>query len=381
MAADQPNKTAIGTGGSTAEPSSRNYSAVPYRNSNFHPPCPLIDFNDAFQVRNCELVGLHDLNQTREDTRDRIVDYLNHLIDLGVAGFRIDAAKHQWPNDLHIIYHRLNFLNKSFGFPSKSSPFIYQEVIDNGDSPISKYEYVFAAVTEFRYSTELSKSFSGQDDLKWLSGFGEAWDLLPSSLGVVFICNHDSQRSSDGILTYKNRKHFVMAQVFSLAHPYGIKKIMSSFDFNSTDQGPPTDISENILSPTYDSFGQCNNGWICEHRWREISSMVEFMNVVSSENVTSWWDNGKNQIGFSRGSKGFVAFNLEESDDIENLILDVTLESGQYCDVISGGKIANNKCSGKVFEVSQEGKLTISLKHDDPNGVIAIHKNQMLSKQ
>jgi alpha-amylase len=64
MAADQPNVTAIGTGGSTAIPNTRNYSAVPYDVSNFHPVCALIDFNDANQVRNCELVGLHDLNQT-----------------------------------------------------------------------------------------------------------------------------------------------------------------------------------------------------------------------------------------------------------------------------------------------------------------------------
>lgn len=86
MAADQPTEIANGTGGSSAYPQKRDYSAVPYSNSNFHPACPLIDFNDIYQVRNCELVGLHDLNQTREDTRNKIVDYLNHLINLGVAG-------------------------------------------------------------------------------------------------------------------------------------------------------------------------------------------------------------------------------------------------------------------------------------------------------
>lgn len=376
MAADQPNEIAIGTGGTRADPSIRNYSSIPYERWNFHPSCPLVDFSDVNQVRNCELVGLHDLNQTREDTRGRIVKYLNHLVNLGVAGFRIDAAKHQWPNDLQIIYNRINYLNTSFGFPEKSSPFIYQEVIDNGDSAISKFEYIFAAVTEFRYSNELSKSFSGLDDLKWLSGFGEAWDLLPPQYGVVFICNHDSQRSNDGILTYKNRKHYVMAQTFSLAHPYGIKKIMSSFDFNTTFQGPPCDANENILSPEFNKAGQCVNGYICEHRWNEISSMVQFMNVVKGEQVTSWWDNGKNQIAFSRGSKGFVAFNLDD-EDMLNLKLDVTMKDGQYCDVISGRKISNEKCSGKAFTILN-GKISISLAHDDEFGVVAIHKNQML---
>lgn len=40
------------------------------------------------QVRNCELSGLKDLNQGSEYVRRMIVDYMNHLIDLGVAGFR-----------------------------------------------------------------------------------------------------------------------------------------------------------------------------------------------------------------------------------------------------------------------------------------------------
>lgn len=86
MAADQTNYTAIGTAGSTAIPSNRNYSAVPYNVTNFHPTCALVNYQDAYQVRNCELVGLHDLNQTVEDTRDKIINYFNDLIDLGVAG-------------------------------------------------------------------------------------------------------------------------------------------------------------------------------------------------------------------------------------------------------------------------------------------------------
>ena len=371
MSADTPVKPAIGTGGSTAWPESRNYSAVPYNVANFHPPCPLVDFNDAYQVRNCELVGLHDLNQTQEDTRNKIVNYLNHLIDLGVAGFRIDAAKHQWPNDLNIMYNRLNYLNMSFSFEPKSDPFIYQEVVDSGNEAVSKYEYIFASVSEFRYSSEISRLFSGNDDLKWLSGFGEQWGLLPSNLAVVFVDNHDSQRSKEGILTYKTRKNYIMAQAFSLAHPYGQKRIMSSFAFEAFDQGPPSDKNGNILSPSFDAAGNCLNGWVCEHRWREISSMVGFMNAVEGKNVTSWWDNGKNQIAFSRGSKGFIAVNLD-TEDLKSVIA-TDLKQGIYCDVITGVKMSDNRCSGKTLEVSDDGKISVNLSFKDPNGVIAIH--------
>lgn len=380
MAANQPEKIAIGTGGSTATPDTRDYPAVPFNVTNFHPLCALVNYNDPYQVRNCELVGLHDLNQTVEDTRNKIVGYLNHLIDLGVAGFRVDAAKHQWPDDLRVIYSRLKALNTSFGFEPNFDPFIYQEVIDMGHEAISKYEYIFAVVSEFRYSMELSRAFSGYNNLKWLSGFGEKWDLLPSNLALAFIDNHDSQRGSDGILNYKSRKNYIMAQAFSLAHPYGIKRIMSSFAFERSNQGPPADKGENILSPTISADGNCTNGWVCEHRWRPIASMVGFMNAVKDENVTSWWDNDGNQIAFSRGSKGFIAFNLD-LDNIDEVLIKTDLSPGLYCDIITGERISNKTCSGKMLNVSEHGEVLINLPADDMNGIAATHQNQKLAIQ
>lgn len=136
MAADNPN--VIGTAGSTANPESRSYPAVPYCVDDFHPTCAINNYNDPVEVRNCELVGLHDLNQTVPWVQNRIVGFLNKLISLGVAGFRVDAAKHMWPDDLKDIYTQLNFLNTSFGFLSNSKPFIIQEVIDLGGEGVSK---------------------------------------------------------------------------------------------------------------------------------------------------------------------------------------------------------------------------------------------------
>ena len=85
------------------------------------------DYNDTIQVRNCRLVGLRDLKGNREWVRDRIADYMSHLIDVGVAGFRIDAAKHMWPRDIYNILNRLHRLN-TLWFPANTAPFVYQEV-------------------------------------------------------------------------------------------------------------------------------------------------------------------------------------------------------------------------------------------------------------
>jgi alpha-amylase len=56
----------------------------------------IYDYNDPNQVRNCWLVGLPDLNLGMDWSRTKVVDYMNDLISLGVAGFRVDAVKHMW---------------------------------------------------------------------------------------------------------------------------------------------------------------------------------------------------------------------------------------------------------------------------------------------
>jgi alpha-amylase len=43
---------------------------------------------------------------------------------------------------------------------------------------------------------------------------------------------------------------------------------------------------------------------MCEHRWRQIYNMVRFRNTAGFQTVQNWWDNGNNQIAFSRGNKG-----------------------------------------------------------------------------
>lgn len=59
-----------------------------------------------YQVRNCRLVGLRDLKMGTSWVRDKIIEYMNALIDLGVAGFRVDASKHMWPGDCQVIFDR-----------------------------------------------------------------------------------------------------------------------------------------------------------------------------------------------------------------------------------------------------------------------------------
>jgi len=70
-----------------------NYPGL-YTPADFHPPCTVTNYQDAANVQECELFSLPDLNTGLPSVRQKIADYLIMLARLGVAGFRIDAAKH-----------------------------------------------------------------------------------------------------------------------------------------------------------------------------------------------------------------------------------------------------------------------------------------------
>lgn len=90
------------------------FKDVPYHWDNFNVPngnCKraggqIKDYNNADEVRYCNLNGLDDLDFSRKDTTNHVVNYLNKLLSFGVAGFRIDAAKHMHPLEIQKIVNR-----------------------------------------------------------------------------------------------------------------------------------------------------------------------------------------------------------------------------------------------------------------------------------
>ncbi|OXU19234.1 hypothetical protein TSAR_000621 [Trichomalopsis sarcophagae] len=391
--------TAVGTGGSSAEPAKRLFPGVPYGPSDFNAPCTIANYQNGTEVRDCDLSGLQDLNQGKEYVREKIVEFFNRAIDHGIAGFRvpivpnvhrIDAAKHMWPADLKAIYGGTKNL-RSDVFGENKRPFIFQEVIDvSGNEGVKKWQYNdLGDVIEFSFGIQIGSFFRGWEDLSHLQhwGFSDR-GLLPSNDVVVMVDNHDNQRGhgagGDAILNYKNPRLYKMAITFMLAHPYGHTRVMSSFDFSDPSQGPPADSKGNIISPdpitgnvaSGADANACGHGWVCEHRWSQIYGMVGFRNVVQNETLINWWSNGQNQIAFSRGNRGFAAFNGQYGVDLKQE-LQTGLPAGDYCDVISGRKV-NGKCTGKTVKVNNDGKAYIEILKDEADGALVIHAETKL---
>lgn len=341
-----------------------NYPGI-YQNQDFH-HCPgdgdIHNYQDRWEVQNCELVDLADLNTGSDYVRGKLAAYLQDLKGLGVAGFRIDAAKHIPAADVANIVGRVS-----------GAPYVYQEVIDLGGEPIVASEYFGSGdVTEFKVSSEIGRVFK-TGSLSWLANFGPAWGFMPSDSAIVFTDNHDNQRGHGGggnVVTHKDGQLYNLANVFLLAWPYGYPALMSSYAFTNADAGPPSDANGNTIGPWASGTLNCGTAWICEHRRRAIGNMVAFHNVTQAAfSVSNWWDNGANQIAFSRGALGFVAINKEGSALTRTFT--TGLPAGTYCDVIHGDP-SGTTCSGPTVTVDSAGRATITVAAMD---AVALHVN------
>jgi alpha-amylase len=354
------NHMASGSGTGTAGSTYGNKSYPQYSPQDFHNTCAITDYSNRWQVQNCELVGLADLNTGTQYVQETLAGYLNDLTNIGVTGFRFDASKHMAVEDIQGVLSKVN-----------NAPLVFQEVIDQGGEAISASEYTSAGlVTEFKYTTKLGDTFKN-GKLAWLSNFGEGWGFMPSSSAVVFVDNHDNQRGHGGggnVITYEDGRLYDLANVFMLAYPYGYPKVMSSYDYHGdTDRGAPTVPVHN--NGRLECFGE---NWQCEHRWSYISGAVDFRNNTTNNwTTTDWWDNDNNQIAFGRGSEGFVAINKEETNLTASL--STQMAAGIYCNVLKSELSSNGQsCNGETITVHNDGTINANVA---PWDAFAIHKN------
>ena len=356
----------------------KRYPGVPYNVGDFHATCSISSYYSTTNVQRCELVGLPDLDTGSDYVRGKLADYLVDLTDLGVRGFRIDAAKHISPADLGAIVGAVEAR-------AQARPFWFLEVIGSPGEAVQPGDYSaisdsLATITEFQYGAALFRSFASGGTLASLRTFGEPPSLLPSSRAVAFTDNHDKQRGHAGggnYLTYHDGVTYELANVFMLAWPYGYPALMSSYAFQTDtafdrSYGPPHDPATGATRGPWDGgatpacFDQARGGWVCEHRLRPIGNMVGFRAATMSDwLVSDWWDDGQNQIAFGRGRSGFVVINAEPAPLTR--AFQTSLPAGRYCDVISGDFTpapaggSGATCTGTSVTVDAAGAATITV--------------------
>lgn len=346
------NHMAAGSGKSIAGTSftSRNFPGL-YSPEDFHHTdgntaqnCQVTDYTDKYNVQYCDLVGLPDLDTSSQYVQEKISDYLNKAYEFGAMGVRVDAAKHQDAGEMGQLLSKVN-RNMKIG----------QEVIaGQGEAVQPSMYYSIGRVSEFNYAIALDEMVVGNDQMKNLDDFGESWGLMPDEYAVVFLDNHDSQRTG-AALTYKNETLYTLGSVFMLAHPYGLPKVMSSYYFTNTDAGPP--------NSGVNGGSSCHDGrnWVCEHRWPAIANMVQWRNLAKTSSVDNWQNgNNGNQIAFSRNSAAFVAINRDNSNWSADL--STGLPSGEYCNVLADIDADDAKSCSETVMVDGNGHAQFEVK-------------------
>ena len=344
-----------------------------YAQSDFHGACDVTNYQSEENVQDCELLGLADLDTGSGSVQRKIADYLVELVGIGVAGFRIDAAKHIQPVELDAIVDRVN---NAVG----PAPYVFAEVIDYGGEAVEARDYYglghssagAADITNFRFHSMARNFLGGGQTLSALESLSELSLQMPADKAVVFVENHDTQRDG-GALDYREPDRYRLATVWMLSQPYGFPKVMSSYAFGGRDNGPPSDggLTRDVSCAT--SLEEAAVGdWVCEHRDPAIAAMVGFRRVVAGTTLANWWDNGADAIAFSRGDRGFVAMSLEAA----TVTAEATsgLAPGTYCDVLSGG-VDGGMCAGRSVVVGADGAVELDLEFGE---AVALHVDARL---
>ncbi len=355
-----------------------------YTPADFHTPCTVTDYSNAANVQDCELLGLPDLNTGLPYVQQTIAGYLIKLVRLGVAGFRIDAAKHIQQVELDDILSIVDSTAKAQGLPI---PYYFLEISSGPGEALSPRDYYGEAyasggaadITEFTFQGVGDKFLGlGGQHISQLDPNGPpgsqfsaaAWGLMPSDKAVVFLENHDTQHDV-GRISYRDGQTFRLANVWMLAQPYGYPKILSNYAFSrplENSKGPPSDASGNTYPVTCASSLETamEGDWVCQHRDPMIEAMVGFRHVVAGTAITDWWDDGANAIAFSRGDKGFVAIS-RESTAVDTTVA-TGMAPGNYCDLLTGG-LAGTACAGDSVAVDSTSMIHLQLA---ANSAIAI---------
>ncbi|MDF5707548.1 MAG: alpha-amylase family glycosyl hydrolase [Nostoc sp. S4] len=278
-------------------------------------PCD-INYNDGNRDSeiNCWLGGLPDLIFTN-NVKTIQKAHLKKLLDLGIDGFRFDAAKHM-PTD--VVKEYVSYVDRE----SKGKAWNYLEVITDSDTSAENYNWI-AAVTDYVLYNSMKNAFSFDGDLRSLRipiGIND-----PQS--VTFGRNHDNIReiNSSAINPYSDRSDSFLATAYVLAR----------------ESGTPLILNWDNRDASFIKYGV---------KFRQIIDQRGNQRKNIKENVLAAVDS-PTVLLMERGSEGFFVVNKGENKfNVPVLDLTLTNLSGCYRELRNNFTVAiERREGGKKF--------------------------------
>jgi alpha-amylase len=173
----------------------------------------------------CWLGSLPDLKFT-SNVKAIQKAHLKKLLDMGIDGFRFDAAKHMPESE---VREYIGFIDTQ----SQGKTWNYLEVIEDGDTSAYNYNSI-AAVTDFVLYNSIKNLFSFCGDLRSLPS-----EAVNDSRSVTFGRNHDSVAEirltkNDAYNPYDDPTNSFFATAYVLARQDGTPLVFNDDNFKST---------------------------------------------------------------------------------------------------------------------------------------------------
>ncbi len=277
-------------------------------------PCE-ITYNDGnrYSEVNCWLGGLPDLKFT-DNVKTIQKAHLKKLLNLGVDGFRFDAAKHM---PKQVVQEYINYINHE----SQGKTWNYLEVIADADTQAEDYNGI-AAVEDFTLYASLKNAFSFGGDLRALPP-----GAVNDSRSVTFGRNHDTIRDLNpqyAINPYADITDSFLATAYVLARK----------------DGTPLIFNEDNLKSPYINYGV---------KFRQIMRQREKAGIDITENILRMIDQ-PTLLLMERGGEGFFVENKgAEKFDIPSLDLTLSHIEGCYQELRNKFTVAVENRNGKKY--------------------------------
>jgi alpha-amylase len=311
-----------------------NLSDGLFGSGDFNPASCIQDYNDVWQVQNWRLcggsgdTGLPDLNPNSwVVTQQR--SYLQALKNMGVKGFRVDAAKHM------SAYH----LNQIFTASIKSGLYIFGEIITSGGSGSLDYDRFLSPYLrdtdhkayDFALFNSIRNAFGFGGSLSSLSNPVAVGQALQNDRAVTFTVTHDIPLNAGFRYQIMNTTDEQLAYAFVLGR----------------DGGKPLIFS--------DSTGTDSNRWVNAYKAAPIANMIKFHNRTQGQAMEVLAANSC-AILFRRGEEGIVGIN--KCGNQENFSVNTNSRFKwyrNYRDILTNGALVYINSSNYTFSLPARG--------------------------
>ncbi|MER2493443.1 alpha-amylase family protein [Catenovulum sediminis] len=231
----------------------------------FHPAGCITDWNDPGHVQYWRLCGGNgDTGLPDLDANNWVVEqqksYLQALKNLGVKGFRVDAAKHM------TNYH----INAVFTSQIKQGMHVFGEIITSGGSGDGSYDNFLApylnetdhAAYDFPLFAQMRSALGPGGSMNQLVDPGAYGQALPGYRAVTFSITHDIPTNDGFRYQIMDPTDEYLANAFILGRDGGVPMIYS--DHNESNDG---------------------NRWVDMYKRNDVAGMVKFHNATDGRSM------------------------------------------------------------------------------------------------